>query len=222
MDAREILVQARANVKGSDGWAVFPLLRRQVLGGLAGWIFGALLGSGLLAMIVPAVIPYNYERGVAPIIFTTLLLAIIGFIAVGSVILLIVDVYRLIHADEHMIVITDEDFVKQEGKKIIHVPLADVRHVTPRGRAPIDRSAETEQVDVKQIPGVGESTMGFFFGRGMTLSGMRWRRKRMRTPTSLAFIDARTNSEVTVVNDQTYGDPFMIAAVLKKYTASLQ
>ncbi len=221
MNAKEILVQARANVKESDDWAVFPLLRRQVIGGLAGWIFGVLLGSGLLAIAVPAIIPYNYERGVASIIFATLLLAAIAFIAIGSVVLLIVDIYRLIHADEHMIVITNENFVKQEGKKIIHVPLANVRHVTPRGRAPIDRSTETEQVDVKQIPGIGESTMGFLFGRGMTSSGMRWRRKGMRTPTSLAFIDARTNTEVTVVNDQTYGDPFIIAAVLKKYIASI-
>jgi hypothetical protein len=44
----------------------------------------------------------------------------------------------------------------------------------------------------------------------------------MRTPTTLAFVDSRTASEVLVVDDKSHGDPFMIAALLKQYVASAQ
>ena len=44
----------------------------------------------------------------------------------------------------------------------------------------------------------------------------------MRTPTSLAFVDSRTERQVVVVDDKSHGDPFMIAALLKQYAASAQ
>ena len=56
----------------------------------------------------------------------------------------------------------------------------------------------------------------------MTSPGMRWRLKRMRTPTTLAFVDSRTEKEVRVIDDKSHGDPFMIAALLKQYAASAQ
>jgi hypothetical protein len=93
----------------------------------------------------------------------------------------------------------------------------DVLHVTPRGRAPIDRTPDNANTDLQ---GPGENMMGFLFGRYMTPSGQKQRRKRMRTPTSLAFLDGRTDQEITIVNDDAYGDPFAIAEVLKQYVAS--
>ncbi len=53
-------------------------------------------------------------------------------------------------------------------------------------------------------------------------SGEGWRRGRMRTPTSLAFLDTRTDTEVIVTNDSAFGDPFMIAALLKEYAGKVQ
>ena len=50
---------------------------------------------------------------------------------------------------------------------------------------------------------------------------MRIRRQRMRAPTSLAFLDARNNTEVIVVSDDAFGDPFAIANTLKEYVTSL-
>jgi hypothetical protein len=44
----------------------------------------------------------------------------------------------------------------------------------------------------------------------------------MRTPTTLAFLDARNDVEVIVATDRSYGDPFEIAAVLKQYAARVQ
>lgn len=223
MEAEEILMQSRSGSELPHGWIVFPLLRSKVLLGIAGWIFGIILGLGLFGLVANIVIPFNYQRGWFAATFSTVLLGILLFIGLGSVYLLIADIRRLSQAQKHIIVITSDDFVKQEGDKIIQVPLAHVRHVTARGLPPPDRTPPTrEERSLRNIPGVGEGAMGFFFGRGLSSSGTRWRRKRMRTPTSLAFIDARTDSEVTVVTDEAYGDPFAIGGLLKQYAANAQ
>lgn len=221
MESSEILMQARATPNGPPGWVVLPLIRHKVILGIVGWACGIVLGLGLFAAIASIVIPYNYQRGVGPALFSTILLAILLFIALGSAWSLIMDARRLSQANKHLIVITPDAFVKQEGEKIIHVPLMYVRHVTARGAPPPDRSTQNARLE-REIPGVGENILGLFAGRGFTSSGMRWRRKRMRSPTSLAFIDSRTDDEVTVVTDGAYGDPFMIAALLKQYAASVQ
>jgi hypothetical protein len=146
-------------------------------------------------------------------------LGILLFISVGSLWMLIMDVQRLLRPDKHLIVLTNSDFVKCEGAKIIHVPLLDIRHVTPRGRAPVDRTIPDGSA-VRAVPGMGESMFGLVFGRGTTEEGQRHRRKRMRTPTSLAFMDDRTQTEVTVVNDDVYGDPFTLATIIEQYIVS--
>ncbi|GCE18060.1 hypothetical protein [Dictyobacter kobayashii] len=217
MDAEEILAQANTSAELPAGWSSFPLLKGKVIWGIVGWIFGILMGAGLLALIVPIVIPVNFQHGTFSIILTTFLLAILAFIFFGSIYMLIIDIVRVAHPEQHMIVLTPTDFVMREGAKTTQVPLKNVRHVTPRGRAPIDRSAD--DAGVRNIQGAGENVFGFIFGRGTTESGQKQRRKRVRTPTSLAFVDDRTDTEVTVVNDNAHGDPFLIAAVIKKYVA---
>lgn len=221
MEADEILIQAKTSSQPPHGWIILPLLRRKVAVGLVGWTVGTLLGLGLFAAVASIVIPANYQHGALGALFTTLLLVLLLFIGGGSLWTLIADVRRLRRADSYLIVITPEDFVKQEGTKIVHVPLANVRYVTARGKAPADR-APTEGNGVRHVPSVGEGIAGFFFGRGFIPSGEGTNRKRLRTPTSLAFIDTRTDREVTVVTDEAYGDPFLIAAFLKQYAAAVQ
>jgi hypothetical protein len=221
MEAEEILERARAGNEIPDDWLVFPILRNKLIVGMFGWIFGIIVGLGLFVVIANIVIPVNYQHGLFAAVITTIVLGVCLFIGLGSIWTFITDLLRLAHMDRHLIVVTPEDFVKQEGKKIIHVPLINIRHVTARGVPPPDRDP-SGQDNVRQVPGVGENAAAFFFGRGFVPSGSRWRRKRMRTPTSLAFIDTRTNREVTVVNDSAYGDPFTIAALLKQYTAAVQ
>src|ERR1051326_2616096 len=221
MDPQEILMQANMGDELPGGWIVFPLQRDKVKLGLVGWLFGVVVGLGLFAFIANIVIPINYQHGAWPAFVTTLLLAVLLFVGLGSAWTFIADVRRLRQADKHLIVITPQDFVKQEGDKLIHVPLVYVRHVTARGTPPPDRTLENARAD-RQISGVGENVLGFFAGRGFTPSGARWRRKRMRTPTSLAFVDSRTDNEVIVTSDGSYGDPFLIAALLKQYAASVQ
>ncbi len=221
MDADAILMQAKGSPEAPHGWIILPLLRRTLTLGILGWAFGILLGLGLFAAVAFIVIPVNFQHGMGPAIFSILILAILLFIGLGSLWTLIVDVHRLLHIDEHLIVITPQDFVKQEGNKIIHVPLSHVRYITARGKAPLDRTPSQEN-QLRQIPSASDGIAGFFFGRGIVPSGASLRRKRMRTPTSLAFIDTRTDTEVTVVTDENFGDPFMIAALLKQYAADVQ
>ncbi|MBV9689248.1 MAG: hypothetical protein JO202_06010 [Ktedonobacteraceae bacterium] len=219
MEAEEIIARAKAQLEAPHGWVVLPLLPDKLAWDIASWIFGIFVGFGLLAFIVPIVIPHNYQHGLVAALFTTLLLAIMLFIGIGSLWALIVDVRRLLQADKYLIVITSDDFVKQQGEKIIHVPLANVRYVTARGKRPPDRTPPQESA-AQQVAGTSKNTAGFFLGRGL-VSGPRPLSRRMRTPTSLAFIDTRTETEVIVVNDTSHGDPFMIAALLKQYTSAI-
>jgi hypothetical protein len=221
MEADEILTQAKSSPEAPHGWIILPISRRNLGMAILGWALGIVLGLGLFAAVASVVIPTNFLRGIAAAIITSILLVMLLFIGLGSLWTLITDIRRWRQADKHIIVITPEDFVKQEGNKIIHVPLVNVRHVTARGKAPVDRTVP-EGDQLREIPRSGENTAGFLLGRGLIPSGARLRRRRMRTPTSLAFIDTRTDSEVTVVSDEVYGDPFMIAALLKQYAAAVQ
>jgi len=220
MDAEEILARAKAQPEPPQGWIVLPLLRDKVAWGIASWIFGVFVGFGLLAFIVPIVIPHNYQYGLVAALSTTLLLAIMLFIGIGSLWALIVDVRRLLQADKYLIVITFDDFVKQAGTKIMHVPLAHVRYVTVRSKRPPDRTPPQEST-VRQVAGTGKNAASFFLGRGLLPSSSRLPSRRMRAPTSLAFIDTRTEKEVIIVDDTSHGDPFMIAALLKQYTSAV-
>lgn len=223
MNAEDILASVRAGKELPENWVVLPLLRHKIIMAILGWLGGMIMGGGLLLLAVPIVIPANYERGLGAAIVTTLILCIIAFIFVGSLVLLVSDIRRLAGIEKHLIVITDEDFVKQEGTKIIHVPLSKVRYVTPHGRPPVEEhlsvDATGSDASPARMPGMRDNMFGMFLGRGVTGSA-KTRRRRMRSPTSLAFIDARTEKEVTVVNDGAYGDPFLIAAALKEQVAA--
>ncbi|GAC1565827.1 MAG: hypothetical protein NVS3B14_04880 [Ktedonobacteraceae bacterium] len=220
MEAAEVLERARSGEETPPGWLVLPLLKRKVATGIAGWAAGAVIGFGLFAFIASTTIPYDYEQGVFSGCFATVLMLMTLFIGVGSAWSIVMDIRRLRQVDKYLIVITPDDFVKQEGDKIVHVPLAYVRYVTARGAPPPDRS--TQRNTLREMPSAGENVAGFIFGRGFFPSGQRQRRKRMRTPTTLAFLDTRTDTEVVVATDASYGDTFEIAAYLKQYAARVQ
>jgi len=225
MEADDILMRVKSSDEPPHGWVILPLVRRQVMTGIAGWVFGIFMGLGLFIAVALTVIPSNYKQGTAAAIFTSILLAILLFIGLGSLWATYVDTRRLMDADRHLIVITPDDFVKQEGNKVIRVPLMNVRHVTARGVPPPDRTPSRESA-IRQVPSVGENMSSMIFGRNImrtgSSSGPRFRLRRMRTPTTLAFLDTRTDTEVIVATDKAFGDPFTIAALLKQYAASAQ
>ncbi|MGH2493552.1 MAG: hypothetical protein ACRDIV_02505 [Ktedonobacteraceae bacterium] len=221
MEAAEILERARSSGEETPpGWLVLPLLKSKLTSGLVGWVVGAIVGFGLFAFIASVTIPFNFERGFFTACFATVLMLMTLFIGAGSTLSGITDIRRLRRLDQYLIVVTPDDFVKQEGDKIVHVPLEHVRHVTARGKPPPDRS--TPKNAMQDVPGAGENVAGFIFGRAFFPSGQKLRRKRMRTPTTLAFLDDRTDTEVVVATDNSYGDTFEIAAYLKQYAARLQ
>jgi hypothetical protein len=220
MESAEILERARAGDEPPPGWIVLPLLRNKVALAIAGWIFGVIVGFGLFALIAPIMIPHNYQYGLFAALFSTVILGLVLFVGVGSIWQIMVDTRRLLQADKHLIIITPDDFVKREGEKIIHVPLMYVRHITARGTPPPERTAPQQGV-VSEMPHSGQNFVGFLFGRGF-IPGIRPRRRRKRTPTMLAFLDSRTDTEVTVATDASYGDPFAIASLLKEYATKVQ
>jgi hypothetical protein len=215
MESVQILAQAGTEESIPSNWIVFPLQRQKVLVGILGWVFGALAGGLLFAFMAPIMIPHNYQSGVLSAIFSTLVLGIVLYVCLGSIWAMITDILRIREADQHIIIITPEDFVKQEGKKIIHVPLEYVKYVTARGAPPVERNANEDS----SRAGVGEGITSLFIGR-RAASGVRqgsFGRRRMRTPTTLAFIDGRTDKEVVVVTDKAFGDPHDISESLKEY-----
>lgn len=222
MESVQILAQVNTDEGVPQDWIIFPLLRQKVVVGILGWISGAIMGGVLFAFIAPIMIPHNYQLGTAAAIFSTLILAMVLYVCLGSIWAMITDIRRLRSAEKHMIIITPDDFVKQEGERIVHVPLEYVKYVTARGTPPVDRSAETARQDARASTS-GENISSLIFGRRVAESGRRGLgRRRMRTPTTLAFIDSRTDSEVIVVTDRAYGDPHFIAAHLKAYASSVQ
>ncbi len=223
MEATEIFEKARAGGELPNGWVVLPLLRNKVRLGILGWIAGAIVGFGFFAVMVPLMIPHNYLYGFIPALISTLLLGVVLFIGIGSVWQIIVDTRRLLEADKHIIIITPDEFVMQEGENITHVPLMNARHITARGVAPPDRTAPKEPV-VSNMPHVGENLSGFMFGRGFIPTVTRWRARRRakNTPKMLAFVDSRTDSEVIIKDYDLYGDPITIATLLREYASSAQ
>jgi hypothetical protein len=218
MESVQILAQTSAKENIPSNWIVFSLQRQTVLVGIMGWVFGALAGGLLFAFMAPIMIPHNYQNGVLSAIFSTIILGVVLYVCLGSIWALVTDVLRVSQSNKHIIIITPEDFVKQEGKKIVHVPLEYVQHITARGAPRIDRSAEAASEEARPA-GVGEGIAGLFLGR-RAAAGPRqggFLSRRARTPLTLAFIDSRTDSEVIVVTDKAYGDPNYIGESLKEY-----
>jgi hypothetical protein len=223
MEANDILEKARAGGELPNGWVVLPLLRNKVRLGILGWITGAIVGFGFFALMFPLMIPHNYLYGFFPALISTVILGMVLFIGIGSVWQIIVDTRRLLEADKHIIVITPDEFVMQDGEDIRHVPLMYVRHITARGIVPPDRTAPKEAV-ISNMPHVGENLSGLMFGRGLipTVSKWRARRRAKHTPSTLAFIDSRTDTEVIIKDYNLYGDPSTIATLMQEYASSVQ
>ena len=223
MEATEILEKARAGGELPNGWVVLPLLRDKVRLGILGWIAGVIVGFGFFALMVPLMIPHNYLFGLFPALISTMILGTMLFVGIGSVWQIIVDTRRLLEADKHIIVITSDEFVMQDGEEIRHVPLMYIRNITARGIVPPDQTAPKGAV-VSNMPHVGENLSGFMFGRGLIPSVSKWRTRRRakHTPSTLGFIDSRTNTEVIIKDYSLYGDPSTIATLMKEYTSSVQ
>src|SRR2546430_15894221 len=111
-------ISDRQSVETPDNWIIFPLQHQKVMIGIAGWILGSILGFSLFAFIAPIMIPHNYQIGIPAAIVSTLILAMVMYVGLGSLWAIFMDILRLREAKQHVIIITPDAFVKQEGKKI--------------------------------------------------------------------------------------------------------
>lgn len=213
MEAAEVLSTAHSGNVPSN-WVILPLRRNQVLFSILGWAFGVVLGLGLFAALFAAAWPDNFEHGLPGIIITSLFLALFGFIGFGSLWLLIKDTLRLRRADRSMIIITPDVYCKEDGEKVDLVPLEEVAYITVRGtKAPNQQASwavynagpETDHAEDQQIATNGP--MGQMFGR----------RRKPRGPTSVAFVDLRTERRVVVTEDNSYAHPYELGETLRAY-----
>jgi len=201
MEASEILRLARTEDPPED-WIILPLRRDKVALAIIGWTGAALLGVALFALFFWMVWPDNFGHGVGLLVFALFLLAIPTFVIVGSLWTTASELSRLLRANEHMIVITPTDYVKQHGRRIDHVPLSQVEHVTVRSQP--RRADPSEDMD-SSIVNAGRMLFGGFG------------RRTLKSPPSLAFLDARTQRTVIVTTDDSYANMVDLGEALTVY-----
>lgn len=205
MDAQVILEKARSN-NVPDSWNVWPLRVERVRRSAIGWAACALVGFVLLVPVVTATIPYDFTHGTALSIFATVLLALIGVVAFGSLAIAIYDIRRLMRADDYLLVITPDDYLQVgPGNKQTHVPVDDISYVTMRGvkvHVPYDASRQADYSNLSPMRRLTRIAGNFYTPR-----------EPKRAPV-LAFMDTRTNTEVVVATDNSFDDLATIEQVI--------
>jgi hypothetical protein len=201
VEASEILQIARTD-DVPDDWIVLPLRRDKVTLAIVGWTGAAFVGAALFALFFWMVWPDNFRMGWGPLVFAIFLLAIPAFIFLGSLWTVAGEANRLRTADQHIIVITPTDYVKQQGRRIDHVPLSQIAFVTVRAQP---RRADPSEDMAPSIAIVGRMLFGGFG------------RRQLKSPPSLAFVDARTDRTVVVATDNSYADLVHLGEALETY-----
>jgi hypothetical protein len=214
MEAAEILSTAHSNEVPSN-WVVLPLRRQQVGLSILGWIVGTVMGLGLFIGLLLATWPDNFEHGAASLIITSLFLALLAFTGAGSLWLLVKETMRLFRADRSIIIITPHMYCKQDGDKIDLVPLEEVGYLTTKGaRAPGARASWATYTAPKATADAEDRDIS---NANPTRQLFSFRRRNPRGPTSVSFIDLRTDKRILVTDDHSYAHPFELGATLSSY-----
>jgi len=198
-DSASILQQARQSDEPPKGWTVIPLDVREARRAVLGWFGSALLGVVLFALL------YNTVKDSLNI-FTLIVLAVLGFLAVGSGWLLARRAYQLMNADKFIIVMTPEQFVEQKGTKTIAVPMKAIENITLRGAFGGLEHAGYRDDDYR----TGVITF-------QQMLGGRQSQRRRRTPDSLAFVDSNTGKVITIAEDNGFANLAVIEEILRTY-----
>ena len=203
IDAEQILATARQEGDVPQGWTIIPLHIKTVQRAILNWIGGAIVGLGLFALLFAAV---HDVLGVVSIIA----LGAMAFVGIGSLYLALKNVRMLLDKDRQLIVMTPEYYVQQRGDRIVSVPMDQISHITLRGVFGGDASYST--IDERNP---NNAVIGF----GQMLGGVRPRRPR-RTPDSLAFVDTRDDSAITVAEDNSFAELPILEELLRNYVES--
>ena len=202
-DIEQILATARQEGDLPQGWTVIPLHVKTVQRAILNWLGGAVVGLALFALLFAAV---HDDLG----FFSVIALAALAFVGIGSSYLVVKNVLVLRDKERQLIVMTPHLYVQQRGARIISVPMDQIGHITLRGVFGGDASYSTvNEHDPKYaVMGVGQ-----MFG------GARSRRPR-RTPDSLAFVDMRDESAITVAEDNSFAELPILEELLRNYVDS--
>jgi hypothetical protein len=214
MNAEGILATARSG-HAPGTWTVWSLRRNFMRNSILRWSLLMLIGFAFFIPALIAVAPtYLSQRGFSFVI-TGLIIIALAALAFGSLSIVVYDCWRLAHANDYWLVITPDDYVKAEPRgKVTHVPIENIEYVTLKGvKRPIE-TVETPFVDA----GPAAFGRGMVFGLPIGRIVDRASRRRMATPTSLAFLDNRTNREVVVATDNAFDDLSAIDYILNMQT----
>lgn len=200
MDAQAVLTTARSGDVPSS-WFVWPLRRDYVLRSAFAWAGAALLG---LVLFIPACIsalPTFPHRTTGGIIFTSVILLVLGALAVGGAGISIYDFYRLKRANDYWLVLTPDEFVKAEPGKVVHVPLEHVGDIIMRGvKLPQDDRESANSL-------IRSGVLGNVLGTGRL-------KREPKTPPSLSFLDRRTDKSVVVSTDESFDSLITLEQIL--------
>lgn len=209
MNAETILQQARAGESPTD-WTVWRLRRDVVMRSAVGWAAAGIFGIVLFVLAATQMIPENFTHGPGGIVLTGVVLIAFATMGFGGSGIAIYDFWRVAHADEYLLVMTSDDYVKAEPHKVTHVPMEHVTYVTLRGiKAPhVQDNLDIEQAESRNI---AEMARGGRIGGGL---GWLGNRRQARQAPSLAFLDSRTNQEVIVSTDNAFDELPVLEQIL--------
>lgn len=212
MDAETVLETARSG-KMPDHWHAWPLRKDFVLRSAIKWAAAGLVLLAIFALVVYSTVPSNFQSGsTGAAIFTVVIIALVGTAAFGSLGIALYDLWRMVNSGRYLLVMTPEDYVKAEPRKITHVPMDAVAYVTLRG-------VKTPEMLAYEEAGGGRESHDVFQSRSLdrvtrTIGGANQRRMRAQTPT-LAFLDTRNNKQVIVATDASFDELPALEYVLK-------
>ncbi|HEV7126932.1 MAG TPA: hypothetical protein VGN32_05765 [Ktedonobacterales bacterium] len=210
-EAQRLLDIARSPAHPQE-WFVWPLRRDVVKRAALGWALTAAFGFLVFVPAFQATVPSNFVRGGAGLmVFTIILLLILGIVAFGGLGLLLADLLRLARADQYLLVMTPSDYIKATPRRITRVPMASVAYVTLKG-------VKLPPAPGSVRPGPIVPTMVNRFGAGLGAPGTS--RREFRRPPSLAFQDKRTKRAVMVATDDSFDQLAVLEEILSLYAGA--
>jgi hypothetical protein len=196
MDAETILETVRAGNAPSE-WNVWPLRRQYVRSSALKWSALGLVGFALLIPVLIIMVPDDIFRGDSyQKSFAVVAILLVGWMAFGSLWIVVEALLRLRRATSYWLVITPDVFVKAQPNNLYSIPLEQVGDITLKGVSQAAQGTSPGELSSQQM-----LAMGGFAGIGNQL-GMRPR--RASGPASLAFRDRRDNRVIVVSTDGSF------------------
>jgi hypothetical protein len=204
MDPNTILATARSGDIPS-GWVAWPLQRTYVRNSILRWSALAVVGFLLLVPATISTVPGIFSLRGFGFVITAIILLALGAFAFGALGIALYDGWRLIRANDFWLVITPDDYVKSgPADRVTHVPLQYIESITLKGvRVPMDTAETPFDGTARGVNPILRAPMRLSIYR-----------RRQATPSSLAFVDSRTNHAVTVATDAAFDDLAGIEYVL--------